>query len=137
LVGRATTKNEKGVEQMLKKAGLVVTDGYNPKIEEFYALADCYLFPTTTTVGSIDVPLSVLEAMANNIPVISTRFGGLPRMFDEGNGFFYADTAGFREKINMVKDGGFDVSTRKIVLPYSWNNIVNNLYSIYQELLGA
>lgn len=137
LVGRATTKNEKGVEQMLKKAGLVVTDGYNPKIEEFYALADCYVFPTTTTVGSIDVPLSVLEAMANDIPVISTRFGGLPRMFDEGNGFFYADTASFSEKIKIVLDGGFDVCTRKLVLPYSWNNIVNNLYSVYQELLQA
>ena len=135
LVGRATTKNEKGVEQALRKTGIVVTDGYNPNIEEFYGLADCYVFPTTTTVGSIDVPLSVLEAMAQNLPIVSTRFGGLPRMFKEENGFFYSDAADFGEKIQTVKEGDIAVHTRKLVLPYSWDNIAHNLYAIYQELL--
>jgi glycosyltransferase involved in cell wall biosynthesis len=135
LVGRATTKNEKDIEQALRKTGMVVTDGYNPNIEEFYGLADCYVFPTTTSVGSIDVPLSVLEAMAQNLPIVSTRFGGLPRMFREENGFFYSDAADFREKIQMVKGGNIAVHTRKLVLPYSWDNIAHNLYAIYRELL--
>jgi glycosyltransferase involved in cell wall biosynthesis len=135
LVGRATTKNEKDVEQALRRTGMVVTDGYDPHIEKFYGLADCYVFPTTTTVGSIDVPLSVLEAMAHNLPVVSTRFGGLPRMFEEGNGFFYSDTASLHQRIQAVKDGGATVATRQLVTPYSWKKIAYNLCAIYGDLL--
>jgi glycosyltransferase involved in cell wall biosynthesis len=137
LVGRSTTKNEKDVEQALRKAGVMVTNGYNPKIAEFYGLADCYVFPTTTTVGSIDVPLSILEAMACNLPVVSTRFGGLPRMFGEKGGFFYSDTANFCTKIRALKEGNIEICTRRLVRPYSWDNIANNLYAIYQDLLEA
>jgi glycosyltransferase involved in cell wall biosynthesis len=137
LVGRATTKNEKDVEQVLRKTGMVVMDGYNPNIERLYGLADCYVFPTTTTVGSIDVPLSVLEAMAHNLPVVSTRFGGLPRMFGEGNGFFYSDTASFAQRIQTVKEGGVSVATRQLVTPYSWQKIANKLCAIYEELLAS
>ncbi len=133
LVGRATTKNEKDVEQALRRTGMVVTDGYDPHIEKFYGLADCYVFPTTTSVGSIDVPLSVLEAMAHNLPVVSTRFGGLPRMFGEGNGFFYSDAASLHQRIQTVKEGEASVATRQLVTPYSWKKIANNLCAIYGE----
>jgi glycosyltransferase involved in cell wall biosynthesis len=137
LVGRATTKNEKEVEQTLRRIGMVVTEGYDPNIEKFYGLADCYVFPTTTAVGSIDVPLSVLEAMAHNLPVVSTRFGGLPRMFGEGNGLFYSDPASLDQRVQTVKEGGTTVATRQLVIPYSWENIASNLCAIYQELLHA
>jgi glycosyltransferase involved in cell wall biosynthesis len=137
LVGRSTTKNENDVEQALRKAGVMVKDGYNPRIAEFYGLADCYVFPTTTPIGSIDVPLSVLEAMACNLPVVTTRFGGLPRMFREENGFFYSDTAHFPQHIRALKEGDIKIETRSLVLPYSWDNIANNLYAMYHELLDA
>jgi glycosyltransferase involved in cell wall biosynthesis len=91
LVGRPATKYEREVADVLGKAGVVVTQAYNPRIEEFYALSDCYIFPTTDAAGSIDIPLSVLEALACGLPVVSTRFGGLPRIFSEGDGFCYAD----------------------------------------------
>ena len=116
---------------------MIIIDGYNAKIEKCYGLADCYVFPTTTSVGSIDVPLTVLEAMAHNLPVVSTKFGGLPRIFKEGSGFFYADVASFCTKIQALKQGLVDVHTRELVLPYSWDNIANNLYAVYQELLDA
>jgi len=135
LVGRATTKNEKDVEQALRRTGMVVVDGYDPNIEKFYGLADCYVFPTTTAVGSIDVPLSVLEAMAHNLPVISTRFGGLPRMFGEGNGFFYSDAANLAQSVQTVKERGGAVATRQLVTPYSWKKIADNLCVIYAALL--
>ena len=124
-------------EAALRKAGVMVTNGYNPRIAEFYGLADCYVFPTTITVGSIDVPLSILEAMACNLPVVSTRFGGLPRMFGEEKGFFYSDTANFCTKIRALKEGNIDICTRRLVRPYSWDNIANNLYAIYEDLLEA
>jgi glycosyltransferase involved in cell wall biosynthesis len=137
LVGRSTTKNEKDVEQVIRKHGGIVINGYDAKIEEFYGLADCYVFPTTTLVGSIDVPLTVLEAMAHNLPVISTRFGGLPRIFDQGKGFYYAGAANFGKTVQEVKEGHVNIQTRKLVLPYSWDNVARSLTTIYEELLGA
>ncbi len=135
VVGRSTTKAERDVEQDLRKAGVMVTDGYNEKIEEFYGLADCYVFPTSTTVGAIDMPLSVLEAMAHNLPVVSTRFGGLPRVFGEKNGLLFAEASDFSAKIKALKEGSIRVCTRELVLPYAWENVANNLSAIYQELL--
>jgi glycosyltransferase involved in cell wall biosynthesis len=38
------------------------------------------------------MPLSVMEAMATNIPVISTPYEGLRTFFDEGNGIYYYST---------------------------------------------
>jgi len=70
----------------LKKYGFRIIDEYVPNIEEIYNLADCYVFPTFKRHNCIDMPLSVMEAMACNIPVISTKFGGLPKIFKEGNG---------------------------------------------------
>jgi glycosyltransferase involved in cell wall biosynthesis len=135
VVGRSTTKSDKAVAHALRKAGAVVIDGYTPKIEEFYGLADCYVFPTTAAVGAIDVPLSVLEAMAHNLPIVSTRFGGLPRIFSDEHGLLWADAADFRIRIRALKESRIQARTRELVLPYAWENIARNLASIYQELL--
>jgi len=135
LVGRPSTKSEFQVATALKKAGVIVTKAYNPKVEEFYALSDCYIFPTTDAAGSIDIPLSVLEAMASGLPVVSTRFGGLPRIFDEADGFCYADVEAFPSKLQALKSQGATVRTRELVRPYSWENIAQNLLAVYTQML--
>ena len=62
-------------------------------IEEVYALSDCYVFPTPpmNKINSIEIPLSVLEAMACNLSVITTKFGALPKVFEEGDGLIFVD----------------------------------------------
>lgn len=135
LVGRTSTKFERDVAFRLEKMGCKIINKHIPKIEEVYALSDCYVFPTTDPVGSIDIPLSVLEAMATNLPVISTKFGGLPRIFGEGNGFIYADATEFVRKIRDLKESEIKIKTREMVLPYSWENIAKKLMRIYEELL--
>ena len=52
---------------------------YIPEVEDIYRLSDLYLFLAESDTAAIEVPLSVLEAMACNLPVICTPFGGLLR----------------------------------------------------------
>jgi glycosyltransferase involved in cell wall biosynthesis len=136
LVG--STKNRTpGVCQHLRESGCLVWHEYLENIEEFYQLADCYVFPTTEDRSCIETPLSVLEAMSCNLPVISTKFGALPRLFEEGHGFFFAETeADFIRYLQKVRDGG-DTKTREMVLRYSWENVAQQIERVYARVYAS
>lgn len=139
LVGRDTEKDiDWGLVKELEAVGCTVWIKHFPSIEEIYNLADCYVFPTIDKTASIETPLSVLEAMACNLPVITTKFGALPRMFKEGNGLFFIekDEDLFRIVNNIKKKSNMKIRTREKVLLYSWENITKKLVGIYGELLG-
>ena len=76
----------------LERAGFQLLKGYQPNVEELYMLSDCYVFPVPPG-SSITMPLSVLEAMACNLPVITQRFEGLVQAFVPGNGLQFFDGA--------------------------------------------
>lgn len=135
IVGGVTSGEENEVHQKLDDGGCLVWRKYFENIEELYALADCYVFPTTDKLGSIEMPLSVLEAMSCNLPVLCTRYGALPRIFPEGNGIWYAEIGeDFINLLTKVK-AGTQIKTREKVLQYSWKNIAAELEHIYSELL--
>lgn len=126
----------------LKNSGCIIWTDYFDHIEDVYALSDCYVFPTIfeknllgkPLFDSIEMPLSVLEAMACDLPVISTRFGALPRIFEEGTGLIYVDKEeDFLRALNRIKSG-LNVRTREKVLPYSWDNVARRLRKIYANL---
>ena len=75
----------------LQDKGVIVWNTYFEKIEEIFQLSDCYVFPTKENIGSIEIPLSVMEAMACNLPVVSTKFGALSRIFSEEKGFYFVE----------------------------------------------
>jgi glycosyltransferase involved in cell wall biosynthesis len=136
IVGRIGEKRDEGLACELEEAGCLVLTQYFPNIEEIYALSDCYLFPTVDRRACIETPLSVLEAMSCNIPVITTRIGALPRMFDQGNGLFYIeDNNDIGTAIDKIRNGEIVTKTRDMVLPYSWENIAREVTQIYEELL--
>lgn len=115
------------LQKELMSEGVVILDKYVEKIEEIYQLSDCYVFPVMSEKGCIGIPLSILEAMACNLPIISTKFGGLPRLFKEKNGFMFAeDDEELLNKINLSKKIS-EVNTRKNVLPFSWQNVIKEI----------
>jgi glycosyltransferase involved in cell wall biosynthesis len=111
----------------LRGQGIIVLDEYLGDIQELYQLSDCYLFLVFSNHACIGTPLSVLEAMACNLPVITVRYGSLPKLFEEGQGLFFADTPEelVQEIADINRDNGYD--TRAKVLPYSWQNIASNI----------
>lgn len=137
IVGRENEKVDLEILRKLKKAGCKVWLKHFQNIEDIYNLADCYVFPTMNKSACIETPLSVLEAMACNLPVVTTRFGALPRMFEEGDGLFFADDEkGILRKVTIVKKTSLTVRTRDKIMEYSWDKVGSRLLEIYKALEG-
>lgn len=135
IIGRKNEKIDKQVVKKLKDMGCTVWTKHFSNIEEIYNLADCYVFPTINKKACIEIPLSILEAMSCNLPVITTKFGALPRIFREGDGFTFIEREeDFHRTIEAIKNG-IKSKTREKVLPYSWENIAKRLVEIYEKLL--
>jgi glycosyltransferase involved in cell wall biosynthesis len=138
IVGPISVGFEAKIVNRLKESGCLVLIKYFQNIEEIYALSDCYIFPVipkNPKATCIDLPLSVLEAMSCNLPVITTKFGTLPEIFSEGEGLFFADTEkDFFNALEEIKNG-VQVKTREKVKPYSWENVAKKLENIYFNLV--
>ena len=75
---------DRQLRRRLEQSGVIVFDQYIEAIEEIYQAADCFIFPVSSEKGSIEMPLSVLEAMACNLPAVCTRFGALNELLPNG-----------------------------------------------------
>lgn len=144
IVGGTTTQTDETLKEELISVGCKVYHQYISHISGLYKEADLYVFPTKYShvrlpqsyneIGAVDMPLSVLEAMACNLPVVTTRFGALPRLFDQGGGLHYVED---EEDIivNVTNFSSENVCrTREKVLPYDWKQIVGRIESEYQQL---
>lgn len=129
VVGSSYSPEDKRLRQELISNGIVVLTGYMEKIEEIYNIADCYVFPVVRDDGCIATPLSVLEAMACNIPVITTRFGSLPDTFVENDHFRFVSSS--KDIVNIVNEykTGFCDNRSKVAL-FSWNKVAAYLENI-------
>lgn len=138
IVGSTSTGMDTDLYYELKRSGCHVIIDYVKNVEEIYQLSDCYVFPTISRSNSIELPLSVLEAMACNLPVISTRFGALPECFTEGDGLiFVRSEEQIFSALNMLKEEEIKIANREKVLSYSWENIIKILAIIYKTLYNG
>jgi len=134
IIGSKYIRTDQKLYQHLKNMGCIIYMGYFKNIKEMYALSDCYIFPVIKG-GSILTPLSVMEAMSCNLPVITRDFDGLTRIFSEGEGLIYAkNDEDFIRAIDAIKKG-MGVKTREKVLAHSWKNVAIELDKIYNEIL--
>jgi glycosyltransferase involved in cell wall biosynthesis len=90
-----------GIAHAVRFAGRVD----NARMPELYAQADLVLNPSTVD----NMPISLLEAFASGVPVVSTNAGGIPDMVEHGRcGLLVPvgdDVAMARETVRVLTDG--------------------------------
>jgi glycosyltransferase involved in cell wall biosynthesis len=126
LVSREREASSESLRARLESAGVMVLDGYRPNVEEIYRAADCYVFPVDRAAGAVAMPLSVLEAMASDLPVVTTSYGALPTHFSGTDGVRFADTD---EAIQAAVDDQLRLrpSTRALVEGLTWEAAIDQL----------
>jgi glycosyltransferase involved in cell wall biosynthesis len=120
----------------LSSKNIIICKKFLPNIEEAYQLSDLYVFPIFENFHSIEIPLSVLEAMACNLPVITSRYGGgLERLFKEGNGLKFAQSSDEIKKFVLeIKQKNIDIKTRDKIELFTWKHVCEKIANIYNEL---
>lgn len=135
IVGRANEDRNDNLVSELEESGCFLWIKHFDNIEEVYNLSDCYVFPTVDKKACIETPLSILEAMACNLPVLTTNFGSIPSIFNNGQKgiIFEDDVKKFPKNINYLKSV-LKIKNRDIILNYSWESVIKRLRKLYDEL---
>jgi glycosyltransferase involved in cell wall biosynthesis len=127
LITSSSTVADPRVREMLEGSSIRLLNEYVEDIADAYRVADGYAFPTVSATDAIEIPLSVLEAMATNLPVVSMAFGGLPDILTSGGGLFLCET-----EEEFVRSAGEmltleKVETRRKVMPLSWKHVAESI----------
>ena len=142
IVGGTTERADEALKKDLQKSGIKIYQEFFEDVSQFYKMSDLYVFPLKNVyhelpksynqVGAVDIPLSILEAMGCNLPVITRPFGALARIFQSGDGLLFCRADA--DILNAVKEAsnGLLCNTREMVLPHDWDKLVERLEKIYQ-----
>jgi len=123
-----STPQDRDLARWLMDQGVTILGDYIEEIEEVYQLADVYVFPVMEKTAAIGMPLSVIEAMACNLPVVTTMFGGLVDKFGEGNGLYFVRDIGELPGTVEVAIRETHVHTADKVRSFAWPEIVQSLF---------
>ncbi len=127
LVTSSSTAADSRVRRLLESSYIQLLNEFVEDIADAYRVADGYAFPTRSETDAIEIPLSVLEAMATNLPVVSMAFGGLPDLLEPVGGLFLCEKdeefiAAASEMLALEK-----IETREQVLPLSWEHVAQSI----------
>ncbi len=113
----------------------------NEDIVDLYLNADLLLNPSLVD----NMPISLLEAMASGVPIVSTNVGGIPHLVEDGkNAILVAPgepAAMAAAACSVLGDGklaerlcqaGLETATR-----FAWSQVRGQLFSVYARALGA
>lgn len=116
------------LEGRLRDGGLIVLKGFFPDVGEIYRAADCYVFPTASSDHAIALPLSVLEALASNIPVAATRFGALAERFGGQPGLALVDDPN-ELALAVEQLLAAPHQTRHLAEAFSWQAVAEHIHA--------
>ena len=131
-----SAESDAGMRRELQEAGVRVIDTHLPNIEAYYRASDCYLFPVTSSQDAIELPLSILEAMASNLPIVTTRFGGVPGLMEgAGPGVAFAREAGdFPRLISEFRQAGPRPRLRERVGTLTWEAMAEKVSAALEQI---
>jgi glycosyltransferase involved in cell wall biosynthesis len=129
-VGSSSYPEDKTLVDELEKMGVKIFLGYMENVEEIYQLSDIYIFPVEEMNSSIGLPLSILEARACGIPVVTTDFGSIRSYLEDDFGSikyskpskFKKAVKGFRKEIDKNHE-----SSRVSMLNKQFYEILDNI----------
>lgn len=116
--GSPTFPPDQDLLATLRDVGAHVQVGYTPDLGRVYGAADLYLFPASDAQGgAIDLPLSVLEALAVGTPVLTTPFGATREVLGAVPGVTFAEPADFAATCAGLLRSQADSAAAPPVLP--------------------
>ncbi|MFY9615877.1 MAG: glycosyltransferase [Candidatus Dormiibacterota bacterium] len=118
----------------LTEGGVRLVTGPQPHVEEMYRIADCYVFTPTSTDNAVAMPLSVIEAFASDLPVVSMRFGALQERFGDSPGLRLVDDPG---DLSSAVAGVLaeHASTVALAADYSWDAVASRILGLAEQAI--
>lgn len=113
----------------------------NLGIESLYQKADVFVNPSLVD----NMPISILEALASEVPVVSTRVGGVPFMVQDGKHAWLVPPADPEAMANAVREVLQDPSRareliragRECAEQYAWSNVRPQWLGIYDRVRAS
>jgi glycosyltransferase involved in cell wall biosynthesis len=133
------------LEQRARELGVtrdLVFLGYQEDVAPFYAAFDALVLPS----GNEGTPVTVIEALAAELPVVATRVGGVPDVVRDGEDGFLVEagaTDDLAERLGrLARDPELRARMgrkgRERVLPrYAVERLVDDVDELYRSLLSA
>lgn len=115
--------------------------GYRSDAPDLLRAADFFLLPSTHE----GLPLSILEAQASKLPVLTAPTGGIPELVSNGEtGFLIhaGDYVGYSNSIQtLLSNRGLyehvaENAYEQVKREYEWNTYCERIWEIYCELLA-
>ncbi len=129
------------IRQMIEEKGLqthIQLTGFLKKPQIIELAKSCDLFINTTNIDN--TPISLIEAMALGLPVISTNVGGIPYLIRDGETGLLFDP-GDRERLNLLSQKlkndpelsrKLAINARNDVEKFSWQNVKREWVDLIQ-----
>lgn len=126
-----------GLQDCVRFSGRIA----NADMPVLYAMADCLLNPSTVD----NMPISILEAFASGVPVVSSSAGGIPDMVEQGvSGLLVPvgdDEAMARELLSVLQDASLAAGLRQAGLQqaqkYAWPQVRTQWLDAYRKVQSS
>ena len=110
----------------------------NERIPEFMTASDIFVLPSL----SEGFPVTVLEAMAAGLPIVTTNVRGLPEIVRDGeNGFLVpsGDSDALAQKLLILLSNNetrklMSVNNKNKASDYSWDSVASKLEEVYSRI---